>query len=65
MEEMTVRVARRLRSRIGAVAMLALMGAALAGCDTLARHGRAGDDCTCYSSVYRDSPAMIGHGWKI
>ena len=55
----------RLRLRFGAVAMLALAGVALAGCDTLARHGRSAEGCDCYADIYRDNPPMIGHGWKI
>ena len=55
----------QLRSRIGALALLALAGITLAGCDTLARHGRGSDGCTGYADVYRDNPLMIGHGWKI
>jgi hypothetical protein len=54
-----------LRLRIGALAMLGLASVILAGCDTLARHGHGADACNCYSSVYRDTPPMIGHGWKI
>jgi len=64
-EDKTVHASLGLGLRIGALAILALAGAALAGCDTLARHGRAADGCDCYSSVYRDTPPMIGHSWKI
>ena len=55
----------QLRLRIGALTLLALAGITLAGCDTLARHGRSSDGCTCYADVYRDNPLMIGHGWKL
>jgi hypothetical protein len=65
MENKAVRGLLRLRLRIGVLAMLALVGVALAGCDTLVRHGRSSDGCYCYADVYHDNPPIIGHGWKI
>jgi hypothetical protein len=45
--------------------LFALALLALAACDTIARHDQGADGCGCYADVYRATPPMIGHGWKL
>jgi hypothetical protein len=45
--------------------LFALALLALAACDTVARHDLGADGCGCYTDIYRPTPSIIGHSWKM